>query len=87
MNKTTKIGCENVLEEALKVCSNSSTKEYLIKNWKKDTAKWGMYARQHSPLLLQNLTTNAIESYHNQIKRDCKSTDSFKVKYVPVSES
>lgn len=81
MNKITKIGCEATLEEALKACSNSSTKEYLIKNWKRDTAKWGMYARQHSPLLLQNLTTNPVESYHCHIKRDCKSTDSFKGNY------
>jgi hypothetical protein len=43
----------------------SNIKEYLIKNWQKDTAKWGI---QHSPLLLQNLSTNPIESYHNQIK-------------------
>ena len=84
MNKITKIGCETILEEALKACSNQNTKQYLIKNWQKDTAKWGMYARQHSPLLLQNLTTNAIESYHNQIKHVCKGNDSFKGEYFSI---
>jgi hypothetical protein len=80
MNKLTRIGCEEVMYQAIEECKNQVTKTYLIKNWKSDTSKWGMWARQHSPLLLQNLSTNAIERYHREIKVDCQSSDSFKGK-------
>jgi hypothetical protein len=39
--------------------------------------KWGMFARQHSTLLLQIDTTNALESYYRSIKRRCYLTDGF----------
>ncbi len=39
--------------------------------------KWGMFARQHSTLLLQIDTTNALKSYHRSIKRRCYLTDGF----------
>jgi hypothetical protein len=39
--------------------------------------RWGAYARQHSQLLLQMETTNAFESFHRDIKMQCKRTDEF----------
>ncbi|RHZ79647.1 hypothetical protein Glove_143g94 [Diversispora epigaea] len=31
--------------------------------------KWALWTRQHSPLLLQVTSTNALESYHSELKR------------------
>jgi hypothetical protein len=38
--------------------------DYLMDYWANDLARWGMFARQHSFLLLQHQSTNVIEGYH-----------------------
>jgi hypothetical protein len=58
--------------EAL-AASGGDLRKYLEKNWSTDAVasdvrSWAMCYRQHSPFLLQNTTTNAIESYHNLVK-------------------
>ncbi|GES76067.1 hypothetical protein GLOIN_2v1776807 [Rhizophagus clarus] len=35
----------------------------------KNTHQWALWARQHSPLLLQVTTTNPLESYHSELKK------------------
>jgi hypothetical protein len=75
MARTTKPGCLEDLETALSFAKSSKLKvtyEYLKTYWKNDPARWGMFARQHSSLLLQNSTTNPIESYHRDIKMEKK---------------
>ncbi|RHZ76932.1 hypothetical protein Glove_187g66 [Diversispora epigaea] len=42
------------------------------KNWLyylKNTHQWALWARQYSPLLLQVTSTNALESYHSELKK------------------
>ncbi|PKK73282.1 hypothetical protein RhiirC2_776253 [Rhizophagus irregularis] len=35
--------------------------------------KWGLWARQHSPLLLQVTSTNSLESFHSELKKKSSS--------------
>src|SRR5207245_1188156 len=42
---------------------------YIKRNYMKNTQQWALWARQHSPLLLQVTTTNPLESYHSELKR------------------
>ena len=35
----------------------------------RNTQQWALWARQHSPLLLQVTSTNPLESYHSELKR------------------
>ncbi len=76
MDKVSKLGCEQALKEAMSA-ADESTKKYINLQWARNTEHWGMYSRQHSPLLLQNTTTNALESYHNVIKKKICKTDTF----------
>src|SRR5262249_46260804 len=39
-------------------------------NYTANTERWGLYARQHSPLLLQVTSTNPVESFHSLLKRE-----------------
>ncbi|CAB5217379.1 unnamed protein product [Rhizophagus irregularis] len=69
MHKRTRIGCENIVQEALNECSNSTIKKYIMRNYVKNTHQWVLWAHQHSPLLLQVTSTNSLESYHSELKR------------------
>lgn len=68
MHKQTKIGCEQTVQQALAVCDMDDVKRYITRSWMKNTEKWAMYARAHCPLLLQVSSTNALESYHSELK-------------------
>ncbi len=68
MHKRTKVGCDEVVEEAIHHCSVPSIKQYISRQYKKSSHQWGLWARQHSPLLLQVTSTNALESYHSELK-------------------
>lgn len=46
----------------------TSKKAYLKREWLNNKHLWANYARQHSCLLLQNMTTNAVESWHSSLK-------------------
>ncbi|PKC57479.1 hypothetical protein RhiirA1_472440 [Rhizophagus irregularis] len=65
----TKIGCEKLIQEAIDNCAVSSIQNYIKRNYMKNTERWALWARQHSPLLLQVTSTNPLESYHSEIKR------------------
>ncbi|CAB4483520.1 unnamed protein product [Rhizophagus irregularis] len=68
MHKRTKIGCEKLIQEAIDNCTVSSIQNYIKRNYMKNTERWALWARQHSPLLLQVTFTNPLESYHSEIK-------------------
>ncbi|CAG8568990.1 1219_t:CDS:2, partial [Scutellospora calospora] len=69
MHKVTKAGCEELIKEAIDKCQVPDIKRYISRNYTKHTNQWALWARQYSPLLLQITSTNAIESYHSELKR------------------
>ncbi|RHZ71761.1 hypothetical protein Glove_253g79 [Diversispora epigaea] len=69
MHKRTKIGCEQFIQNAIQQCSVSAVCNFIKRNYMKNSHKWALWARQHSPLLLQVTSTNALESYHSELKR------------------
>jgi hypothetical protein len=68
MNKTTQIGCDMMIQQALAACSVAEVTA-VIKRYSQNSKEWALWARQHSPLLLQVTTTNPLESYHSELKR------------------
>jgi len=52
MHKRTKIGCESLVRDAINCCSVPAIQNYIKRNYTKNTEKWGLWARQHFPLLL-----------------------------------
>lgn len=69
MHKRTKIGCESLVQDAINSCPVSTLQNYIKRNYTKNIHQWGMWARQHSPLLLQVTSTNPLESFHSELKR------------------
>jgi hypothetical protein len=69
MHKRTKIGCESLIQDAINQCPVPSIQNYIKRNYVKTTEKWGLWARQHSPLLLQVTSTNPLESFHSELKK------------------
>ena len=68
MHRRTRAGCEENIHQAIHLAPTQAVKNYIMKNYANNTEKWALYARQHSPLLLQVTTTNAVESYHSELK-------------------
>jgi hypothetical protein len=54
-----------VAAEAIK---DLETAKYIRENWLPTRHMWANYAREHSPLLLQVTSTNALEGYHSALK-------------------
>ncbi|RHZ74345.1 hypothetical protein Glove_226g32 [Diversispora epigaea] len=73
MYKRTKIGCEVLIQQAIDECPISTIKLYISRYYKKNNQRWALWARQHSPLLLQVTSTNSLESYHSELKRTTSS--------------
>ena len=69
MHKRTKIGCKSLVQNAINQCSVPTIKNYIKRNCVKNMQQWGLWARQHSPLLLQVTSTNPLESFHSELKR------------------
>ncbi|RHZ86875.1 hypothetical protein Glove_43g65 [Diversispora epigaea] len=69
MYKWTRIGCEALIREAIDQCPVQSIKQYIKRYYFKNNHQWALWARQHSPLLLQVTSTNALESFHSELKR------------------
>lgn len=69
MHKRTRIGCEEMIRNAIASCPVSEVARYIKRNYSKNTEKWALWARQHSPLLLQVTSTNPLESYHSELKK------------------
>ena len=74
MHKRTRPGWEQVVRDAIAACPVEDVRRYIERNYLRTTEKWGLHARQHSPLLLQVTSTNALESYHSQLKHDSSKT-------------
>ena len=81
MNARTALKCSIKIGEAIQLArsmapANSLGKsyqngilQYIERNWNmKNSKHWGTYARSHSCILLQTLSTNAIESFHQLLK-------------------
>jgi len=68
MHKRTKIGCEEVIRDAITTCPVQDVARYIHRNYERSSERWALWARQHSPLLLQITSTNALESYHSELK-------------------
>ncbi|RHZ57876.1 hypothetical protein Glove_382g50 [Diversispora epigaea] len=69
MHKRTKIGCEMLVQESINDCALLPIKRYISRYYLKNIHQWALWARQHSPLLLQVTLTNALESYHSELKK------------------
>lgn len=75
MYKITRQGCEQVVQQAIEKLPVQS--QYLQRQWLPSSSRWGMWNRQHSPLLLQTTATSALESYHSVLKSKGKSNFGF----------
>ncbi|RHZ85353.1 hypothetical protein Glove_66g168 [Diversispora epigaea] len=73
MYKRTKIGCEAFIQQAIDECPVPTIKQYIKRYYAKNNHQWALWARQHSPLLLQVTSTNSLESYHSELKRTTSS--------------
>ena len=60
--------CEQAIQTAATIDSSGNTAKYVQACWMHTVSKWGMFARQHSPLLLQVTTMNACEAWHRKLK-------------------
>ena len=66
--RKTEPGCDDSLKKALK-SAPMEKRQYIEREWVLTKQKWANYAHQHSCLLLQCMTTNAVESWHASIKK------------------
>ena len=60
--------CDQAVHIASTIDDSGKTAKYVQMFWHQTASKWAMYARQHSPLLLQVTTTNACEAWHCKLK-------------------
>ena len=67
--RKTSMGCEESIEAAIKTAPNQKIRKYIENEWWQTRKQWAYYARQHSCLLLQIMTTNIVESWHHSIKQ------------------
>ncbi len=74
MHKRTQIGCDEIIEDAIRRCPVVEVTKYIKRYWKNNTKTWALWARQHSPLLLQVTSTNPLESYHSELKSSTSIT-------------
>ena len=69
MHKRTRIGCKSLIQDAINCCPVPSIQNYIKRNYTKNMEKWGLWACQHFPLLLQVTSTNLLESFHSELKK------------------
>ena len=50
MYKFTRVGCEQLIQEAIEQLPLDQNKKYVRRNWQKNTQKWAIWSRQNSPL-------------------------------------
>ncbi len=70
--RKTAIRCEDSINSAINAAPLSK-RAYLKREWLNNKKLWANYARQHSYVLLQNMTTNAVESWHSSLKTHAES--------------
>ena len=69
--------CENSIKRAIDAVSNQEKRDYVEREWWKTRKIWANFARQHSCLLLQCMTTNAMKSWHVSLKKHAKDNHFF----------
>ncbi|RHZ67799.1 hypothetical protein Glove_299g65 [Diversispora epigaea] len=69
LHKITKIGCDELIQQTIDKCQAPTVKQYILRNYIKNTNQWALWACQHFSFLLQITSTNAIKSYHSELKR------------------
>jgi hypothetical protein len=67
-NRRTRFGAIESTNQAIEFASTPDKKRYLTRDWLRTIDMWANFAREHSPLLLQVVTTNANEAYHRSLK-------------------
>jgi hypothetical protein len=75
LRSRTRLGCEANLTRAFEACPSGypSLLDYLRREWNlENSKKWAMWARDHSLILKQTTSTNAVEAFHNQLKSHSK---------------
>ncbi len=73
-NRRTEPGARDSVTKAIEVAASPEKAKYIRDNWLKTLPLWANYAREHSALLLQVLTTNPNEAYHRSLKALAKIT-------------
>ncbi len=58
-----------------------------LSNRKSTLSEWSLCSRQHCPYLLQHTSTNALESYHYNLKRRCRKNYGFGGAILKISET
>lgn len=71
--RKTEMGCDDSIKQAMKAAPINK-RAYIEREWAATKKQWAGYARQHSCLLLQCMTTNAVESWHASIKKHANGT-------------
>ena len=67
----TSIRCEDSINLAIQAAP-ANKKTYLKREWLNNKHLWANYARQYSCLLLKNMITNIVESWHSFLKTYAK---------------
>ena len=70
----TEASARDLVAKAIKATASPEKAKYIRDNWLKTLPLWANYAREHSALLLQVLTTNPNEAYHRSLKALAKIT-------------
>ena len=73
-NRRTKPGALESVELAIKLAASDKSANYIRTNWLNNLYMWANYAREHSALLMQVLTTNPNEAFHRALKSLAKIT-------------
>jgi hypothetical protein len=60
--------CLELCKEAITAAFDIGMKNYIHSYWLESSEKWALYARNHSPLLLQVQSTNACGAWHRKLK-------------------
>ena len=66
--RKTEMGCDDSIKKAMK-SAPACKRDYIEREWAQTKPQWANYSRQHSCILLQCMTTNAVESWHASIKK------------------
>jgi hypothetical protein len=73
-NRRTEPGTRDSVAKAIEAAASPEKAKYIRNNWLKTLPLWANYARKHSALLLQVLTTNPNKAYHRSLKALAKIT-------------
>ena len=72
--RRTEAGARDLVAKAIEAAASPEKAKYIRDNWLKTLPLWANYAREHSALLLQVLTTNPNKAYHRSLKALAKIT-------------